>query len=363
MRKLTGAQLIVTLLERQGIRLIAGIPGGSNLPLYDALSASRLIRHVLARHEQGAGFMAQGMVRVTGRAQVCFATSGPGATNILTAIADAKLDSVPVVCITGQVPAGLIGTDAFQEVDTYGLTIPITKHNFLVRSAEELPAVIPEAFRIAASGRPGPVLIDVPKDVQQQLVRVDRWPEPGRPDPAPRIPKPALKRIAALINAARRPMLYLGGGVIGANAGPAAARLAEKAGLPAVTTLLALGALPDGHPLFLGMLGMHGSRHVNLALEECDLLIAVGARFDDRATGKASEFCPQAKIIHMDIDDSEVGKVKRPAASLIADAKQALEALLSGVRKNRRTAWQERIRALKAAHSPQLPGLGAPAAP
>lgn len=363
MRKLTGAQLIVKLLERQGIRVIAGIPGGSNLPLYDALSASRLIRHVLARHEQGAGFMAQGMARVTGRAQVCFATSGPGATNILTAIADAKLDSVPVVCITGQVPVGMIGTDAFQEVDTYGLTIPITKHNFLVRSAEELPAVIPEAFRIAASGRPGPVLIDVPKDVQQQTIRVDRWPEPGRPDPPPRIPGPALKRIAALMNAAQRPILYLGGGVVSANAGPAAARLAEKAGLPVVATLLALGALPAGHPLFLGMLGMHGNRHVNLALEECDLLLAVGARFDDRATGKASAFCPHAKVIHIDIDDSEVGKVKNPASALIADAKSALEALLVRLRKNPRTAWRKRIKALKAAHPPQLPGLGDPAAP
>ena len=207
MIKRTGAQIIVHLLERQGIRIVSGIPGGANLPLYDALSQSRRIRHVLARHEQGAGFIAQGMARVTGTPQVCLATSGPGATNVLTAVADAKLDSIPLVCITGQVPRGLIGTDAFQEVDTYGLSLPITKHNFLVRSAAELLEVVPEAFRIAESGRPGPVLIDVPKDVQMEIATFESWPEPGRPDAPPRLDRKAIGRAAEMINRAHIPML------------------------------------------------------------------------------------------------------------------------------------------------------------
>ena len=210
--RLTGAQIIIHLLERQEITTIAGIPGGANLPLYDALSQSPKIRHVLARHEQGAGFIAQGMARASGKPAVCFATSGPGATNILTAIADAKLDSIPLICITGQVPSALIGTDAFQEVDTYGMSIPVTKHNFLVRSAAELLKVIPESFRIAASGRPGPVLIDVPKDVQNQVVEFHAWPEPGRPDPAPAFAVTDIAPAAALINTATRPILYIGGG-------------------------------------------------------------------------------------------------------------------------------------------------------
>ena len=216
--RLTGAQIIIHLLERQEITIIAGIPGGANLPLYDALSQSHTIRHVLARHEQGAGFIAQGMARASGIPAVCFATSGPGATNLLTAIADARLDSIPLICITGQVPCAMIGTDAFQEVDTYGMSIPVTKHNFLVRSAEELLKVIPEAFRIAASGRPGPVLIDVPKDVQNQVVEFHAWPAPGRPDPGPAFAQTDVVYAAELINTAARPILYIGGGVIQAGA-------------------------------------------------------------------------------------------------------------------------------------------------
>lgn len=214
--KLTGAQIVVQLLERQGVKIIAGIPGGASLPLYDALSQSTIIHHVLARHEQGAGFIAQGLARATGEPAVCFATSGPGATNVLTALADAKLDSIPLVCITGQVPSAMIGTDAFQEVDTYGMSIPVTKHNFLVRSPAELLRILPDAFRIAASGRPGPVLVDVPKDVQMQTLEFDEWPAPGRPDPAPKFALHDVQAAATMINAAERPILYLGGGVISA---------------------------------------------------------------------------------------------------------------------------------------------------
>ena len=240
--KITGAQIIIHLLERQGIRLVAGIPGGAALPLYDALYESRQIRHVLARHEQGAGFIAQGIARATGKPAVCFASSGPGATNLLTAIADAKLDSIPLICITGQVPLSMIGTDAFQEVDTYGLTLPITKHNFLVRSAKELLEVIPAAFRIAASGRPGPVLIDVPKDVQNQIVEFDAWPEPGNAADGPAIDMHAIEAAVNLIDQAERPVLYLGGGIIHADAVMLARMLAEKARLPTTMTLMALGA-------------------------------------------------------------------------------------------------------------------------
>ena len=240
---LNGAELVVRLLERQGVRTVAGIPGGACLPLYDALAGSPRIRHVLARHEQGAGFIAQGMARASGRPAVCIASSGPGATNLVTALADAKLDSIPLVCITGQVARPLIGTDAFQEVDVYGLSIPITKHNFLVRSAAELLSVIPEAFRIAASGRPGPVWVDIPKDVQTETLELTDWPQPGQPDPVPVFDPADIQRAAAMINAASRPVLYLGGGVVHSGAAGLAQRLAEKAGLPTTSTLMALGAL------------------------------------------------------------------------------------------------------------------------
>lgn len=347
MKKMTGAQIAIHLLERQGIRVIAGIPGGANLPLYDALSQSTKIRHVLARHEQGAGFIAQGMARVTGRPQVFFATSGPGATNTLTAIADAKLDSVPVICITGQVPRAMIGTDAFQEVDTYGLSIPITKHGFLARSAAELLEIIPAAFRIAASGRPGPVLIDVPKDVQCEVAEFDAWPDPARPDPPPDFNHSDVMRAAELINAAHRPILYVGGGVIQSGAGPLAARLSEKCSIPVTMTLMGLGAIPMDHPSALGMLGMHAARYTNLALEECDLLIAAGARFDDRATGKAVEFCPTADIIHIDIDHAELDKIKKAHVGIVGDVGQVLEVLLPMVEENPRSVWLAFVSDLK----------------
>ena len=345
---LTGAQITVRLLERQGIRTVAGIPGGAILPIYDALGQSELIHHVLARHEQGAGFMAQGMARVSGLPAVCLASSGPGATNLLTAIADAKLDSIPLVAITGQVPRAMIGTDAFQEVDTYGLSIPITKHNFLVASVEELLEVIPRAFEIAASGRPGPVLVDLPKDVQAQAIDIDRWPEPGRPLPMPAADRERIALAASMINAAERPILYLGGGVVHSGAAGRALELAEKAKLPTVMTLMALGAMPVDHPLSLGMLGMHGARFTNLALDECDLLIAVGARFDDRATGKVAQFCRHAKIIHIDIDPAELDKVKSAHVGITADVAEALDQLLPAIEASPRQPWLERIQALRA---------------
>jgi acetolactate synthase-1/2/3 large subunit len=357
---LTGAQITVRLLERQGIRTVAGIPGGAILPIYDALGQSTAIHHVLARHEQGAGFMAQGMARATGQPAVCLASSGPGATNLLTAIADAKLDSIPLVAITGQVPKAMIGTDAFQEVDTYGLSIPITKHNFLVSSAEELLEVIPRAFRIAASGRPGPVLIDIPKDVQTQAIEINEWPEPGRAEPAPAADAALIEQAAAMINAAERPILYLGGGVIHSGAAQAAVELAEKAGLPTVMTLMALGAMPVDHPLALGMLGMHAARYTNLALDECDLLIAIGARFDDRATGKVAAFCPQAKIIHIDIDPAELDKIKNAHIGITADIGEALGQLLPAVFENSRKNWVHRSNQLKAEFPLVMGGIDNP---
>lgn len=356
MIQLTGAQLIIQLLERQGIRTIPGIPGGSNLPLYDALSQSKQIRHILARHEQAAGFMAQGMARVTGTPQVCFATSGPGAMNLLTALADAKLDSIPVIAITGQVPLSMIGTDAFQEVDTYGLSIPITKHNFLVRTAAELLEVIPEAFRIAASGRPGPVLIDVPKDVQTQSLTFEHWPKPGRPHPLPQPLPQKLRQAARLIEASSRPLLLLGGGVIQAQASKAALRLAKKSSLPVATTLMGLGAIRAGHRLSLGLMGMHGSRATNLAVEACDLLIVAGARFSDRTTGKLTHFCPQARILHVDLDPSELNKLKAVHLGIPADIRATLEGLLPLIRSNRRRAWWQQIRQLKRRHPDFRPG-------
>lgn len=360
---LTGSQIVVRLLERQGITRIPGIPGGAILPFYDALSQSTQIEHVLTRHEQGAGFMAQGAARATGEVAVCLATSGPGATNLLTAIADAKLDSIPIVAITGQVPTSMIGTDAFQEVDTYGLTIPITKHNFLVSSARELLEVIPKAFRIAASGRPGPVLVDIPKDVQNERIEVSEWPEPGRRDPAPESDAEAVARAAAMINEAQRPILYLGGGVVHSGGAAQAVELAEKASLPTVMTLMALGAMPVDHALSLGMLGMHGARCTNMALEECDLLIAVGARFDDRATGKVAAFCPNAKIIHIDIDRSELDKIKTAHVGIQGDVRETLDRLLPQVRQNLRKDWLSRVGELKSNFPLQTPGIDDPRTP
>lgn len=359
----SGAEIIIKLLERQGIKTIAGIPGGANLPLYDALGQSETIRHILTRHEQGAGFIAQGMARVTGQPAVFFATSGPGATNTLTAIADAKLDSIPIICITGQVPLSMIGTDAFQEVDTYGLSVPITKHNYLVRSVEELLRVIPDAFRVAASGRPGPVVIDVPKDVQTAMLEFDEWPEPGKCAPGPELIPAEVDRAAAMINQAQKPILYLGGGITQSCSAADALNLAEKASLPTVLTLMGLGVVPHDHPLNLGMLGMHAARYTNLAMEECDLLIAAGVRFDDRATGKVAEFCPNAKIVHIDIDPSELDKIKTTTASVTGDIADILEAILPRIEKTDRSDWLDRIAELRKTHPMVIPGSDDPASP
>lgn len=360
MMQMTGAQLIVRLLERQGVRTIAGIPGGAILPLYDALSGSDVIRHVLARHEQGAGFMAQGMARVSGRPEVCFASSGPGATNLVTAIADAMLDSIPMVAITGQVPLPMIGTDAFQEVDIYGITVPITKHNFLVRSATELLEVIPEAFRLAMSGRPGPVLVDVPKDVQNQLIEIEALPEPAVPDPSPALDLVAIERAAEMINAAERPVLYLGGGVIHSGASQQAVTLAEQASLPTTMTLMGLGAMPLDHPLSIGMLGMHAARYTNFVLEEADLLICVGARFDDRAIGKAAQFCPNANIIHIDVDPSELHKIKTAHVAINGDVARVLDALLPQVKVKLRDAWLAQVDGLRNRYPMDMPARDDP---
>ncbi|MCU6667559.1 acetolactate synthase large subunit [Enterobacteriaceae bacterium H4N4] len=356
--RFTGAQLIVHLLERQGITIVAGIPGGTVLPLYDALSQSTQIRHVLARHEQGAGFIAQGMARTEGKPAVCMACSGPGATNLVTAIADARLDSIPLVCITGQVPASMIGTDAFQEVDTYGISIPITKHNYLVRDISELPQVISDAFRIAQSGRPGPVWIDIPKDVQTAEIEIDVLPEPGTRAPSPEFSVERVREAAAMINAAARPVLYLGGGVIDA---PDAVRtLAEKANLPTTMTLMALGMLPKAHPLSLGMLGMHGARSTNFILQEADLLIVLGARFDDRAIGKTEQFCPNAKIIHVDIDRAELGKIKQPHVAIQGDVNEVLAQLLPQIEATPRTAWRQQVSGLQQEFPGAIPTEGDP---
>jgi acetolactate synthase-1/2/3 large subunit len=360
--KATGAQIITQLLERHGITMVPGIPGGANLPLYDAVRASS-IRHILARHEQGGGFIAQGMARVTGRTAVCFATSGPGATNVLTAIADAKLDSVPLVAITGQVARPMIGTDAFQEIDTYGLTIPITKHNYLVRSAAELLDVIPEAFRIAASGRPGPVVVDVPKDVQTEIAEFDKWPEPLplSPPPAPRTDD--IRRASELIAQASRPVILIGAGVVAADAGALVLQLADAIEAPVASTLLGLGAIPSNHPRMLGMLGMHGAPATNYIVHEADLVIALGMRFDDRATGKVDEFCPGAAIIHVDIDRSELGKIKQPAVAIEADVKQFLAALLPQIGRVPRPQWHERVEALRREFSLEIPEADDPRQP
>jgi acetolactate synthase-1/2/3 large subunit len=344
--RINGAEIIIRSLERLGIDTITGIPGGSNLPIYDALRRSG-IRHILARHEQGAGFIAQGMARSTGRTAVCFATSGPGVMNLLTAIADAKLDSVPIVAITGQVPSSMIGTDAFQEVNTYGMTMNITKHNYMVLSPEELLTVIPEAFSLARSGRPGPVVIDVPKDIQMKEIEIDEWPETAPPRDDTFIDESVLLTIAARLESSRRPVIYAGGGIIHACASHELLCLARKCSIPVALTLMGLGAFPPDDPLYLGMLGMHGARYTNYVLEEADLLLALGVRFDDRAVGNAMEFCPGADIIHIDVDDSEINKIRQSNISIRGDVKTSLSRILPMLHGNSRSEWIYRVNELK----------------
>lgn len=348
------------MLERQGIRQIAGIPGGANLPMYDALSKSSSIRHILARHEQGAGFIAQGQARVTGKPAVFFATSGPGATNAISAVADAKLDSIPLICITGQVPQAMIGTDAFQEIDTFGLGVPITKHNYMARSAQELLEIIPEAFSVAMSGRPGPVWIDVPKDVQMERIYFEEWPEPGDLEEPPVFKMEDIEEASRMINQAERPIVYVGGGAIHSNASKQVRDLIERMHVPTVMTLMGLGAIPVQHELSLGMLGMHAARFTNHALEECDCLIALGARFDDRATGKIAQFCPEANIVHIDIDTCELNKLKNAHVGITADLGNALDHLIPQIKRGQKDGWNQRVEELKRDYPMEMPHLDEP---
>jgi acetolactate synthase I/II/III large subunit len=330
---ITGAQSLVRSLEAVGVEVIFGIPGGAILPAYDPLFDSTM-RHVLVRHEQGAGHAATGYAQATGKVGVCMATSGPGATNLVTPLADAHMDSVPVVAITGQVPSHAIGTDAFQEADIRGITMPVTKHNFLVTDADEIPQRIAEAFHLAATGRPGPVLVDIPKDVLQ--ARTDfSWPPrldlPGY-KPTTRPHGKQVREAAALIAGARRPVLYVGGGVLKAQATAELAELAALTGAPVVTTLMARGAFPDSHPQNLGMPGMHGNVTAVTALQKADVLVALGSRFDDRVTGQLSTFAPHAQVIHADIDPAEIGKNRKADVPIVGDAKETIAQLVEVLR-------------------------------
>ncbi|MGB6762715.1 acetolactate synthase large subunit [Mycobacterium sp.] len=333
-QQLTGAQSVIRSLEELDVEVIFGIPGGAVLPLYDPLFDSQKLRHVLVRHEQGAGHAASGYAHATGKVGVCMATSGPGATNLVTPLADAQMDSVPVVAITGQVGRSVIGTDAFQEADISGITMPITKHNFLVRSGDDIPRVLAEAFHIASTGRPGAVLVDVPKDVLQGQCTFS-WPPrmdlPGyKPNTKPH--NRQIREAAKLIAAARKPVLYVGGGVIRGNATEQLRQLAELTGIPVVTTLMARGAFPDSHRQHLGMPGMHGTVAAVAALQRSDLLIALGTRFDDRVTGKLDTFAPEAKVIHADIDPAEIGKNRNADVPIVGDVKAVITELIAALR-------------------------------
>jgi len=330
---ITGAQSLVYALEAAGVEVAFGIPGGAILPLYDPLMDSQKIRHILVRHEQGAGHAAEGYAAATGRVGVCIATSGPGATNLVTPLADANMDSVPIVAITGQVPSAAIGTDAFQEADIRGITMPITKHNFLVTDPDEIPRAVAEAFHLAATGRPGPVLVDVSKDAMQAKTTFT-WPLhldlPGY-HPVTRPHSKQVREAARLMLEARQPVLYVGGGVIRARASEALRKLVEITGIPVVTTLMARGAFPDSHPAHLGMPGMHGTVAAVGALQKSDLIITLGARFDDRVTGRLDSFAPNATIIHADIDPAEIGKNRTADVPIVGDLAEIIPELITAI--------------------------------
>jgi acetolactate synthase-1/2/3 large subunit len=331
--RVTGAQALVLALERVGVDVVFGIPGGAVLPAYDPLLDSKQIRHILVRHEQGAGHAATGYAQATGRTGVCMATSGPGATNLVTPLADAYMDSVPVVAITGQVSTNLIGTDGFQEADISGITYPITKHNFLVTKPEDIARTIGEAFHLASTGRPGPVLVDIAKDAMQATTDFT-WPVPfDLPGyhPVTRPHSRQVREAARMITEAKRPVLYVGGGVIKADASKELKELAELTGAPVVTTLMARGAFPDSHPLHLGMPGMHGTVAAVGALQRADLIVALGARFDDRVTGKLDSFAPDALIVHADIDPAEISKNRRADVPIVGDCKEVITELTVAV--------------------------------
>jgi acetolactate synthase-1/2/3 large subunit len=352
---LTGAEITWRCIEQEGVHTVFGYPGGAVIPLYDALTGSS-IHHVLTRFEQWSGLAADAYARVTGEVGVCIATSGPGATNLVTALANAYLDSVPMVAITGQVSQPLIGKDGFQEVDITGVTLPVTKHNYLVRRAEDIAPTIKEAFYLARSGRPGPVLVDIPKDVFIAKAEFEYPKSAGRKSYQPNlVPNMRQVRLAAeAINAAKKPVIMAGHGIILSKAQEAFKRFAERTGIPVIYTLLGLGAMPESHRLSLGMMGMHGHRHVNRALEECDLLVNIGARFDDRATGRLSGFAPNAKVVHVDIDPAEIGKNVKADVPVVGDAKEALKLLLHEVDHKSHDEWMtwidgQRNRVLEAA--------------
>jgi acetolactate synthase-1/2/3 large subunit len=330
----TGAQALVYALERVGADVVFGIPGGAVLPAYDPLLDSKSIRHILVRHEQGAGHAATGYAQATGRVGVCMATSGPGATNLVTPIADAYMDSVPMVAITGQVSTNLIGTDGFQEADISGITLPITKHNFLVTKPEDIARTIGEAFHVASTGRPGPVLVDVAKDAMQAMTEFS-WPIPFDLPGYHPVTRPHARQVreaARLISESRRPVLYVGGGVIKARAAAQLRELAELTGIPVVTTLMARGAFPDGHPQHMGMPGMHGTVAAVGALQQADLIVALGTRFDDRVTGKLDTFAPGALIVHADIDPAEISKNRRADVPIVGDCREVIADLVAAVR-------------------------------
>ncbi|EOD3494284.1 acetolactate synthase 2 catalytic subunit [Cronobacter malonaticus] len=341
---MNGAQWVVHALRAQGVDTVFGYPGGAIMPVYDALYDGG-VEHLLCRHEQGAAMAAIGYARATGKTGVCIATSGPGATNLITGLADALLDSVPVVAITGQVAASLIGTDAFQEVDVLGLSLACTKHSFLVESLDELPEIMAQAFHLASSGRPGPVLIDIPKDIQLTSGELEPW--LSSVEDTFVIPQAELEQARSLLSQAEKPMLYVGGGVGMAQAVPALREFMSQTQIPCAVTLKGLGAVEASYPWYVGMLGMHGTKAANLAVQECDLLIAVGARFDDRVTGKLNTFAPHAKVIHMDIDPAELNKLRQAHVGLQGDLNALLPALQRPMAID---AWRERVAALRSEH-------------
>ena len=349
----SGAQIMCEALVRQGVDVLFGIPGGAIMPFYHALWEYRdRLHHVLCRHEQGAGHAAEGYARASGKVGVCVATSGPGATNLVTPIADAWMDSTPLVVITGQVSSVVLGSDAFQETDITGITVPITKHNYLIQKVDELADVFREAFHIAATGRPGPVLIDVTKDAQTART-VPQWDRPvslpGYTFAETTADAPLIAAVR-LLGAAKKPLIMAGNGVIQSGATAELLALAERTGIPVITTLHGLGAFPQDHPLSIGMAGMHGWVHVNRAIQECDVLFNVGGRFDDRVTGKVSTFAPHAKIIHLDIDPAEIGKVVKVEVPLVGDARQVLSALLDQLPPRDASQWLGEIRTLQDRH-------------
>jgi acetolactate synthase-1/2/3 large subunit len=357
----TGAKILVESLQREGVEIIFGYPGGVVLPIYDELYNSSL-RHILVRHEQAAAHAADGYARASGRVGVCLATSGPGACNLVTGIATAYMDSIPIVALTGQVPTSLLGNDAFQESDITGITMPITKHNYLVKNTADLGRVVKEAFYIAGTGRPGPVLIDIPKDVSTNSVKTSQVPDKVTLrgyNPTYRGHKRQIEKALQMIAVAERPVIYAGGGVISSNASAELVDFATRLGIPITTTLMGIGCIPCDHPLNLGMLGMHGTEYANFAITESDLLFSIGVRFDDRVTGKVDTFAPHAKIIHIDIDPAEIGKNKRIDVPIVGDVKAVLQDMLLTLKKNGLTdAWLKKIKHWRQHHPLKCPDDG-----